>query len=446
MKKRVVLVLLGAAFFACRGLTEPACGNGVTETGEQCDPPNSASCDAACLAINLNCGDGVIDGAEQCDDGNVASGDGCRANCTNEVCGDGLQDPQEQCDDGNSSNSDGCSSSCAIEGGAACGNNQTEASEGCDDGNISSGDGCNAQCQVEAGGSCGNGDREVGEECDDGNTSSNDNCDGQCRVEPPPGQSAAQVEAFHAVNVIRARVGLPGQQLSAQLDQAAQAHANYHSINGDDTGNPHTENVNSSGFTGVQFFNRTTAAGFNGNAFFEVMAFFNSPQPAVDIWLNSVFHRVPLIHPNATQMGYGGASGVGGSADVIDFGSGASEDASQIVLFPPPNATGIERSFDTRFEGPNPPNPPGGGTVTGPIVSILSDDALVVTVAQLFDGNTSLPVTIINSSTSGVGAFMSGTVAYYATGPAPSGKTFRAHVEGTIGGQTFTRDWTFTTQ
>ena len=146
MKKQVVLGLLGAAFFACgESPAAPACGDGVIDAGEQCEPPNSASCDAACLVVNLNCGDGLVDGAEQCDDSNVVSGDGCRANCTNEVCGDGLQDPQEQCDDGNTTNGDGCSSACAVEGGGVCGNNQAEAGEGCDDGNTTNGDGCNAR-------------------------------------------------------------------------------------------------------------------------------------------------------------------------------------------------------------------------------------------------------------------------------------------------------------
>jgi cysteine-rich repeat protein len=449
MKKRVIFGLLGATLFACKeGPTEPACGNNVIEVGEQCEPPNSAVCDAICLVINPGCGDGVLAGTEVCDDGNVNNGDGCRSNCTAEACGDGIPDPGEQCDDGNVTSGDGCSSTCTLENNnAVCGNNQQETGETCDDGNTAPGDGCNTQCQIEAGGNCGNGDREVGEECDDGNTGGGDGCDGQCRVEPPAGQSADQVETFHIINAIRASVGLPGQQLNAQLDQAAQAHAAYHGLNGDNTGNPHTEASGSPGFTGVNFFDRTSAAGFNGQSFFEVMAFFNSPQPAVDIWLNSVFHRVPLIHPNATQMGYGGAGGAGGSADVIDFGLGASEDPTQIVLFPPPNATGVTRSFNTFQEGPTPPAAPGGNSTTGPIVSVLSDFDIVLTESKIFDSSgVELPTTLVSPQTPGLGPFMSGTFAFYAAGPAPANATFTAHIAGTINGQAFTRDWSFTTE
>jgi cysteine-rich repeat protein len=48
------------------------------------------------------CGDNIaLEGREECDDGNQVDGDGCRADCTQELCGDSLLDPQEQCDDGN---------------------------------------------------------------------------------------------------------------------------------------------------------------------------------------------------------------------------------------------------------------------------------------------------------------------------------------------------------
>lgn len=45
----------------------PRCGNGVVEAGEACEPPGSATCDAACQAIAAGCGNGVIDGDETCD-------------------------------------------------------------------------------------------------------------------------------------------------------------------------------------------------------------------------------------------------------------------------------------------------------------------------------------------------------------------------------------------
>ncbi len=58
---------------------QPSCGNGVVEPGEDCEPPNTATCDANCKKVV--CGDGVIAGNEQCDDGNTKNLDGCDSTC-----------------------------------------------------------------------------------------------------------------------------------------------------------------------------------------------------------------------------------------------------------------------------------------------------------------------------------------------------------------------------
>jgi len=59
------------------------CGNGVLDAGEECDPPNGATCSAECLRIP-SCGDDVLDEGEECDDGNLVDGDGCSSTCTEE--------------------------------------------------------------------------------------------------------------------------------------------------------------------------------------------------------------------------------------------------------------------------------------------------------------------------------------------------------------------------
>jgi len=62
-----------------------ACGDGCLDVahGEQCEPPGTATCDAACHALAApGCGNGVRDPGEQCDDGNTSRLDGCSATCT----------------------------------------------------------------------------------------------------------------------------------------------------------------------------------------------------------------------------------------------------------------------------------------------------------------------------------------------------------------------------
>jgi cysteine-rich repeat protein len=62
------------------------CGDGFLSTtnGEQCEPPNTATCSATCQTIV--CGNAVREGTEQCDDGNTTNLDGCDSVCKFEQC------------------------------------------------------------------------------------------------------------------------------------------------------------------------------------------------------------------------------------------------------------------------------------------------------------------------------------------------------------------------
>ncbi len=93
------------------------------------------------------CGDGIVQSGEQCDDGNQSNTDSCTNVCKNPVCGDGFVQLGEQCDDGNRVNNDQCSTACVS---AWCGDGIVQIGEYCDDRNQFDNDGCSNACQKPA--------------------------------------------------------------------------------------------------------------------------------------------------------------------------------------------------------------------------------------------------------------------------------------------------------
>ena len=71
----------------------PFCGDGSLDSGEACDDGAANGtygfCNASCSGPGPFCGDGIVNGPEECDDMNIVPGDGCDAQCMNELGGSG---------------------------------------------------------------------------------------------------------------------------------------------------------------------------------------------------------------------------------------------------------------------------------------------------------------------------------------------------------------------
>jgi cysteine-rich repeat protein len=168
-----------------------SCGNGVVETGEECDDGNlvdTDDCTSTCTVAK--CSDGFVDmtgsNLEECDPGNgVLETASCNSDCTLSACGDGVQNSVagETCDNGRGGPSMGasgdsaeCDRDCTI---PACqdGVFNANANEQCDNGTDVSTDNCSPTCKIEE---CGNAVVDPGEACDDGNTNDVDGCRNNC--------------------------------------------------------------------------------------------------------------------------------------------------------------------------------------------------------------------------------------------------------------------------
>ncbi len=187
----------------------------------------------------------------------------------------------------------------------------------------------------------------------------------------PPSASPAQQAALKALNKVRRELGLSIADESAQLNKSAQAHADFvtnHCREYDGYGlSPHEEDPSyGDDFTGKWPWDRAAAAGYHGQGVGEVIAFFASPGPAVDAWVNSLYHRLLILDMGLQVIGYGKSVGQSscpwpyGKMDVMDLGLGAPpQNAPRFVLYPHDGAVGVPRKFEG-YESPQPPKPKDG--------------------------------------------------------------------------------------
>jgi hypothetical protein len=202
---------------------------------------------------------------------------------------------------------------------------------------------------------------------------------------------------------------------------------------------PHDEIDGCPGFTGTGLSQRFKAAGYmlTGSGS-ECMAFLDDPAAAVMTFVNSVYHRTPILDPWMRDFGYGNSDG----CDTIDFGTGTKSDKTRTAVYPYPDQTGVPTSFDGSREGPEPPTPASGWpsgfpvtlyaqsfTVTSHTITVDgSSDAL--THQWLDDADPTLP---------------SYAKVLYTDAPLTANTTYHVVVSGTLSGADKTFDWKFTT-
>lgn len=252
----------------------------------------------------------------------------------------------------------------------------------------------------------------------------------------PVGVTAEAIAAFEAVNAARVAAGSPCAALVPTLDTAAERHCAYYAANGAAPmcrASPHVEVMGCASFFAAQFNERVHAAGYTGNASSENMHFVGDPRRAVQGWLDTVYHRYPVLDPWTRDLGYGRATG----CDTMDFGTGAATPNSTVAVYPFPGQTGVPTSFGGA-ESPTPPAPPGGWPAGFPI-SVFHKGTLSAFTITRDGASTPLATqTIPRLSYQGNATFI------YANSPLARGARYNVHVAG-YNGAPFVRDWSFTT-
>jgi hypothetical protein len=261
---------------------------------------------------------------------------------------------------------------------------------------------------------------------------------------PAPDDAPADaVAALEIVNTARLAAGASCAVMVSEINLAAQNHCEYYTMNsGDCTASPHNEVEGCAGFTGRGPGDRMTAAGyaarFGGG---EVMAFNGDPARAIEQWINSVWHRIPILDPWTNDLGYGGT----GDCDTIDFGAGGDAPEDTVLVYPYSGQTDVPTSFNGAYEGPMPPAPSSGWPSSAPITLYARELVITEHVLTLDGDTTPIEHVWLTSEDAANAQFLRRSVFMYANQPFEANTTYRVKITGTFIGGALEREWTFTT-
>ena len=272
---------------------------------------------------------------------------------------------------------------------------------------------------------------------------------GDTHVLVPDGATAHQQQAAELLAEVRQRVVLAPVEQDGDIAAAAQAHADYYALHHAQYGSSglsaHAEDPAwPEGFTGVDLGDRLQhqGVGIGGAGAAEVMAFSGSASGAMAGWMETLYHRVPLVHPNAARWGFGLAAG-GVACEVADIVYGAAE-APGPAAWPPPGATDVRRAWQG-WESPQPPLPDDEAYPSGPIITLTFATGTnpELSSATLRSGSGAVVPAQVQSPAND--PWLSTTWAIYAYDPLDASTAYEVTFQGTVAGAPFERTWSLTT-
>lgn len=252
--------------------------------------------------------------------------------------------------------------------------------------------------------------------------------------QPDPSVSTA----LEAVNRYRERAGVAPMAAHPALVESATGHVRYYDAN---PGDPalvgmglHEQRPEAPGFTGASMRDRARAAGYENTV--TENAGFGRLDAAMEWYMGTVNHRLPLIHPDALDVGMArsAASGFG----VIAVGMRRDrQDVSLPSVYPPDGASDVPSVWDG-LETPDPA--PGVPRPLGyPITVAFARFQEVEWGAIELRDAADAPVEVSTPRTDWMRA-----VAIVPHRPLTPGASYTARIEATVDGQPMTKSWSFT--
>lgn len=272
----------------------------------------------------------------------------------------------------------------------------------------------------------------------------------------PASATPIQRQALYWVNTYRTLAGIPPVTERETLNDSAAWHAKFMSENPSlyEGGlGPHEQAPTGIGFSGVYFWERMDRAGYSGEPFGEVIAYQARPASAIAHWMETPYHRLPLLHPSACDVGYAEYGSGTEFVNVLDVGRARDADPALVsgapaggVAWPPDGADEVPLSWDGA-ESPAPPAPP-AGFPSGPVLSLQFGLGAMVTATHtaVADEFGALVPHVVLTASSDANLKGEPAVVLYPHRPLAPGARYEVTISGTVDGAPYTRTWTFQTR
>ena len=249
--------------------------------------------------------------------------------------------------------------------------------------------------------------------------------------------------ALATVNRYRRLAGLGPVTSSTVIHQSALAHAFYTFFNGAlasirDLG-IHKEDASGQGYVGDNVLTRAQHFGYPQRSMAEVITHRADPAAAVSDWIDSVYHRFPLLRADLLELGYGDAYLGPMTVQVMDM-SYRETASGLVILYPADNQVNVPAAFNGN-EIPDPA--PNASYPIGYPVSATFDRNAKVTITgfHLRDpSGTLLPGISLQPSNETENSF-----AFLANTPLQAGTTYSAELTYTLNGVAGHKLWHFST-
>jgi uncharacterized protein YkwD len=249
--------------------------------------------------------------------------------------------------------------------------------------------------------------------------------------------------ATDEVAIVRGKAKLPALNCVDAAMQAARNHSNYIGLNGWTL--THVETNGKPGFTGVNFWDRLTYAGYTGSAAFEVVHSVSDAHQAItgpDGWINTLYHRIPFVGYSTKDFGFGAASSNQGQTSTIDFGSGnKAPSATSMTTWPPDGDTNVWTTFHNAYESPNPlPSQ----QVAGYPITIVGGSALTLATHDITANNAAVQHIMLDTKSDSTGLIPTSQIYLIPNNVLSKNTKYTVHVTGTVNGTPYDLTFSFT--